>query len=78
MSQYGNNQSGNGAELLLDLSLKVLEKAYKKAKKKEDTETMLAISDRLMILYGMIEEVKSGSKGKPLGFVDIEGSVERG
>lgn len=82
MSPYGNSQNGkqlnNNSETLLNLSLKVLEKTYKKAKKKDDTETMLAVSDRLMILYGMLEEVKANSRGKSLGFVDVEGSIERG
>lgn len=70
--QSGNNQ--NGSQILLELSLKVLEKAYGKAKKKDDIETMLAISDRLMILYGMLEEVNANSGGKTIGFVDIEGN----
>lgn len=78
MSRYGNSQNGkqlDNSAILLNLSLKVLEKAYAKAKKKDDTETMLAVSDRLMILYGMLEEVKANSRGKTLGFVDVEGSM---
>lgn len=57
---------------LLDVSVKVLEKSYKIAKKKEDLETMLAISDRLMILYGMLEEVEGTKRGKPLGFLGTD------
>jgi hypothetical protein len=54
--------------LLLELSIKILEKSYKIAKKKDDLENMLAISDRLMLLYGVLEETKDGKKEKRFGF----------
>mgnify|MGYP006954623087 CR=1 FL=1 len=41
----------------------------KVAKKKDDTETMLAISDRLMVLYELLNNVKAASKSKPMGFL---------
>ena len=54
-------------EKLLEVSIKVLEKSYKIAKKKDDLENMLAISDRLMLLYGMLEDEEKDKK-KPFGF----------
>jgi len=59
---------------VLEVSLEVLEKSYKIAKKKEDLEVMLAISDRLMILYSTLEEIKDIKKIKPLGF-SMEGET---
>jgi len=59
---------------VLEVSLEVLEKSYKIAKKKEDLEVMLAISDRLMILYSTLEEIKDIKKIKPLGF-SMEGEA---
>jgi len=57
---------------LIRVSVKILEKSYKIAKKKDDLENMLAISDRLMLLYGMLEDSKDGKKSKPLGFGILE------
>ena len=56
---------------LLEVSVKILERSYKVAKKKDDLEVMLAISDRLMILYSTLEDVGEGKKIKPLGFVGM-------
>lgn len=65
-------------EKLLDIALEVLQKSYKQAKKKGDLEIMLAISDRLMVLYTTLQEIEGLQKGKPLGFVDIDSGAERG
>jgi len=54
-------------EELLKVSIRILDKSYKFAKKKEDLEAMLAIADRLMVLYGLLED-GSGSKKSILGF----------
>lgn len=54
---------------VLKSSLEVLRKSYKVAKKKDDTETMLAISDRLMVLYELLNNIKATGKGKPMGFL---------
>lgn len=59
-------------ELLLKVSVEILEKGYKVAKKKEDLENMLAIADRLMLLYTMLDESKDSKKSKPLGFSLLE------
>ena len=54
---------------LLKVSVEILEKSYKLAKKKDDIEGMLAISDRLMLLYNTLEELKSIKDNKPrVGF----------
>jgi hypothetical protein len=54
---------------ILKSSLEVLNKSYRIAKKKGDTETMLAISDRLMLLYELLSNIKDNKKMKPLGFL---------
>ena len=54
---------------ILKSSLEVLNKSYRIAKKKGDTETMLAISDRLMLLYELLSNIKDNKKIKPLGFL---------
>ena len=54
---------------ILKSSLEVLNKSYRVAKKKGDTETMLAISDRLMLLYELLSNIKDNKKAKPLGFL---------
>ena len=75
LSLFGNNQNGNGMSLendpkkILKSSLEVLQKSYKIAKKKDDLENMLAISDRLMLLYELLSNVKDSKKGNPLGFL---------
>lgn len=50
-------------------ALKVLEKTYEMARKKRDTDTMLAVSDRLMVLYELLHNIKEHRKGKQLGFL---------
>jgi len=75
LSLFGNNQNGNGMSLendpkkILKSSLEVLQKSYKIAKKKDDLENMLAISDRLMLLYELLLNVKDSKKGNSLGFL---------
>jgi len=75
LSLFGNNQNGNGMSLendpkkILKSSLEVLQKSYKIAKKKDDLENMLAISDRLMLLYELLSNVKDSKKGNSLGFL---------
>ena len=46
-----NNKLSKEAKHALNVSLKVLEHAMELAAEKEDLEAMIAISDRLMILY---------------------------
>lgn len=56
---------------ILKSSLEVLQKSYKVAKKKDDLETMLAISDRLMVLYELLTNIKENKKGSSLGFLGM-------
>jgi len=73
--QYGNNQSGKKMSLeenpkkVLKSSLEILQKSYKVAKKKDDLENMLAISDRLMVLYELLNNIKEDRKTTKLGFL---------
>jgi len=75
LSLFGNNQNGNNMSLendpkkILKSSLEVLQKSYKVAKKKDDLENMLAISDRLMLLYELLSNIKDSKKGNSLGFL---------
>lgn len=59
----------NDPKKILKSSLEVLQKSYKVAKKKDDLENMLAISDRLMLLYELLSNIKDGKKGNSLGFL---------
>jgi hypothetical protein len=59
----------NEPKKILKSSLEVLEKSYKLAKKKGDLENMLAISDRLMLLYELLSNAKDNKKGNSLGFL---------
>ena len=72
LSLSGNNQSGNmniekDPKKVLKSSLKVLEKSYSIAKKKDDLENMLAISDRLMLLYELLKN--NETKKTAMGFL---------
>jgi len=58
------------AKQTLDASLKVLEYAMELAGQKEDLDVMIAISDRLMMLYQHLAD-KNSKKFKP-GFGLIE------
>jgi hypothetical protein len=58
------------AKQTLDASLKVLEYAMELAGQKEDLDAMIAISDRLMMLYQHLAD-KNSKKFKP-GFGLIE------
>ena len=58
------------AKQTLDASLKVLEYAMELAGQKEDLDAMIAISDRLMMLYQHLSD-KNSKKFKP-GFGLIE------
>ena len=75
--QYGNSQNGKSMSLeenpkkVLKSSLEVLQRSYKLAKKKDDLENMLAISDRLMVLYELLNNIKDG-KRTPLGFLGVD------
>ena len=61
----------NDPKKVLKSSLEVLQRSYKIAKRKDDLENMLAISDRLMLLYELLNGIKENSKGKPLGFLGM-------
>jgi hypothetical protein len=61
----------NDPKMVLKSSLEVLQRSYKIAKRKDDLENMLAISDRLMLLYELLNGIKENSKGKPLGFLGM-------
>jgi len=52
---------------ILKSSLEVLQKSYKVAKKKDDIENMLAISDRLMLLYELLKN--NETKKTAMGFL---------
>ena len=58
------------AKHVLDQSLKVLEYAMEMAVQKDDLDAMIAISDRLMMLYQHLSE-GSAKKFKP-GFALVE------
>lgn len=61
----------NDPKKVLKSSLEVLQRSYKIAKRKDDLENMLAISDRLMLLYELLNGIKENNKGKPLGFLGM-------
>lgn len=58
------NKINKEAKHTLDLSLKVLEHAMELASEKEDLEAIIAISDRLMMLYQHLSD-KNVKKFKP-------------
>jgi hypothetical protein len=65
-----DNKLNKEAKQTLDASLKVLEYAMDLAGQKEDLDAMIAISDRLMMLYQHLAD-KNSKKFKP-GFGLIE------
>jgi len=77
LSLSGNNQSGNMSNLekdpkkILKSSLEILQKSYRVAKKKDDIENMLAISDRLMLLYELLKNGAESKKPPSLGFLGV-------
>lgn len=77
LSLSGNNQSGNMSNIekdptkILKSSLEILQKSYSVAKKKDDIENMLAISDRLMLLYELLKNVAETKKAPSLGFLGV-------
>lgn len=64
------NKLNKEAKQTLDAALKVLEYAMELAGQKEDLDAMIAISDRLMMLYQHLSD-KGQKKFKP-GFALIE------
>lgn len=58
-----NNNLSRESKRILDSSLRVLEHAMELASEKEDLEMMIAISDRLMMLYQHLSD-KSVKKFK--------------
>ena len=69
-----NDKVNKEAKVALDQSLKVLEYAMEMAVQKDDLDAMIAISDRLMMLYQYIAE-KNTTKFKP-GFTFNEKEKE--
>lgn len=69
-----DNKLNKEAKQTLDAALKVLEYAMEIAGQKEDLDAMIAISDRLMMLYQHLAD-KNAKKFKP-GFSLAE-KVER-
>lgn len=65
-----DNKLNKEAKQTLDAALKVLEYAMELAGQKEDLDAMIAISDRLMMLYQHLSD-KNVKKFKP-GFALIE------
>lgn len=65
-----NDKLNKEAKQTLDAALKVLEYAMELAGQKEDLDAMIAISDRLMMLYQHLAD-KNAKKFKP-GFALIE------
>ena len=52
---------------VLKSSIKILQTSYNVAKKKDDIENMLAISDRLMLLYELLKN--NETKKTAMGFL---------
>jgi hypothetical protein len=65
-----DNKLSKEAKQTLDSSLKVLEYAMELALQKDDLDAMIAISDRLMMLYQHLSD-KNPKKFKP-GFALVE------
>ena len=65
-----DNKLNKDAKHVLDQSLKVLEYSMDLALQKDDLDAMIAISDRLMMLYQHLSD-KNPKKFKP-GFALIE------
>jgi hypothetical protein len=65
-----DNKLNKEAKQTLDAALKVLEYAMELAGQKEDLDAMIAISDRLMMLYQHLSD-KNVKKFKP-GFALVE------
>ena len=65
-----NNKLSKEAKQTLDAAIRVLEYAMEIAGQKEDLDAMIAISDRLMMLYQHLAD-KGHKKFKP-GFALVE------
>ena len=65
-----NNKLSKEAKQTLDAAIRVLEYAMEIAGQKEDLDAMIAISDRLMMLYQHLSD-KGHKKFKP-GFALVE------
>jgi hypothetical protein len=65
-----NNKLSREAKQTLDAAIRVLEYAMEIAGQKEDLDAMIAISDRLMMLYQHLSD-KGSKKFKP-GFALVE------
>jgi hypothetical protein len=65
-----DNKMNKDAKHVLDQSLKVLEYSMDLALQKDDLDAMIAISDRLMMLYQHLSD-KNPKKFKP-GFALVE------
>ena len=65
-----NNKLSKEAKQVLDSAIRVLEYALEVAGQKEDLDAMIAISDRLMMLYQHLAD-KGHKKFKP-GFALVE------
>jgi hypothetical protein len=65
-----DNKINKNAKHVLDQSLKVLEYSMDLALQKDDLDAMIAISDRLMMLYQHLSD-KNPKKFKP-GFALVE------
>ena len=69
-----DNKMNKDAKHVLDQSLKVLEYSMDLALQKDDLDAMIAISDRLMMLYQHLAD-KNPKKFKP-GFALVEKEVK--
>lgn len=70
-----DNKLNKEAKQTLEASLKVLEYAMELAGQKEDLDAMIAISDRLMMLYQHLAD-KGHKKFKP-GFALVDKEQEK-
>jgi hypothetical protein len=52
----------------LKYGMGILKRVYKIGKKKDDTQLMLAVADRLMLLYESMTETEKGKRQLPAGF----------
>ena len=65
-----DNKLNKEAKHALDLSLKVLEHAMELASAKEDLEAIIAVSDRLMLLYQHLSDKNIKKFKTGFGIID--------
>jgi hypothetical protein len=56
---------------VLKYSMNVLKKIYKTARKKEDLTVMMAVADRLLVLFEGLSDLEKIKKHQPTGFARL-------